>query len=162
MKISAHNVKLILCGVVGAIIIKLTPQLFSPEEFARMFYPNGGLIHEAVGAILVSFILLIAFLFLKNIRLKELVIISLTASILVSVIDSSRQLYALGFTHAFDSDFFLFETLINRFPKNLPYVLLYFFFGTMYYFLLVSLPFLMISGIKQLFLQLQPSRPHQK
>ncbi|NCS32593.1 hypothetical protein GW793_03815 [bacterium] len=151
MKTSSQKIKLILVAVLGAFTIKIFPYLFSAEEFAHIFYPYGGLMHEAIGALLVTFLLVIAVLFFKDIHTKNLIKISIISAFLVSMYDISRYTYNLGLTHSFDTDYFSLEALIKHLPANILYLLIFLILGFTYYFLLLSLPFLTIVGVKHLF-----------
>lgn len=155
MKTSSNNLRLIFLGLLSAILIKFIPELFSPEEFARIFYPIGGLVHEAIGAVIVSMVLLLSFIFLKNTRFINLFKISIVTSILIGIYDSLRYLYYLGLAHTLNQDVFKIEALVSRIPGNLIFIYLHLIFQITYYLFLLCLPFASIAIIRNLFYRKQ-------
>ncbi len=150
MKDSLSNLQLIFLSILAATAIKFIPTLFSAEEFARIFYPNGGLIHEAIGAVIVSVVLLLSFIFFKSIQFINLFKMSIVTSILIGIYDSLRYLYSLGLTHTLNQDVFKIETFVYNLPGKFFFVILLMFFGVIYYFLLLSLPFIFVAIINNL------------
>lgn len=155
MKTTSNNLQLIFLGLLSAILIKFIPELFSPEKFARIFYPNGGIIHEATGAIIVSAVILLTFIFFKYTRFINLFKISVVTSILIGIYDSLRYLYYLGLAHDLDQDVFKIETLVSRIPGNLIFIYLHLIFQITYYLFLLCLPFVSIAIIRNLFYRKQ-------
>lgn len=150
MKIASNNLQIIFLSVLSAVVIKFIPVIFSPEEFARIFYPYGGLVHEAIGVIIVSAIFLLIFIFHKNTRFVNLFKIASSTSILISIYGTLRYLYYLGLTHTVNQDVFKIETFMYIFPGKLIFIILYMFFEVIYYLLLLTLPFILVAIIKKM------------
>ena len=78
-------------GLLSAFSVTAIPTLFSAEKFAWWFYPHGGLIHEQVGAYIVSLSFAVIGMFYKK-YINYILLVSIITSTLIAVYHASRVL----------------------------------------------------------------------
>ncbi len=144
MNIIRKNTHLVFLALLSALIILFAPRyLFSAEEFAHIFYPGGGIIHEVSFALIISFLLLNVSLL--HIKIKTIVIFSFLSAFFILLI----------------------YTLILIHENNLPPRLIIFIpitslFHATYFFMILFVPSFLVITVIRYITKIMPQFPTSK